>query len=65
MKEQLIQNLSTLINKIETNSLSYSEHLTIMSILSMYNRNFPLDEKNILKYIFTGWYVYECIKDND
>jgi len=64
MHDLILNSLDTIIEKIRNDDMSYKEILVISSLLSLYNNDFPCENKNTLKYLFTGWYVHKMI-DNE
>jgi len=61
--EILIDLLQSLITKVKTENMEKEEYLVLSSLLSMYNKGFPIEERDSLKYIFTGWYVHQCLQE--
>ena len=65
MNKNIIEFLSGLIEKVETGNLSFEENLTLLSIISLHCKKFPSEEKKIIKYLFTGWYIHENIQNSE
>ena len=69
MSEQLLQFYKNIVNDLENKNISpkYEHKLGEMMREYIYFQRYKndLDDKEMQKYLFLGWYIYSCLNKNE